>query len=766
MTVRGPSALAAAVASVLAVLLMAGSVPAAGPLLVLDDAPSPGDFLAAQRASAGMPSPGAMERARAGAETLQARTRTGAPQLADADWRLEGPTSIGGRVVDLAVDPARANTIYAAAATGGVWRSSDAGTTFQPSWPDDAPQAMGALAIGSDGTLFAGTGEANPGGGSLVYGGNGIYRSRDGGASWQHVGLSTTWAIGRIAVDPTDPDTVFVAASGNLFLPGGQRGLYRSTDAGDTWELVLAGANRTTGAIDVAIDPSDPDRMFAAMWDHRRFPDLRRYGGKGSGVFRSLDGGDTWSRVDGLPSGSEVGRIGVAIAPLAPEFVYAVVIAKAGHLEGFYRSTNGGLTWQRSVNDIALSLAQATYGWWFGRVWVDPFDPLHVFAAGIELVMSFDGGLTWTIDPSTVQKPTHPDQHAMAWDPMIATRVYLGNDGGVYRSEVDGALASWTPALVQPFTQFYSVDVAETDARRIVGGAQDIGNVRSYGPAEQPLGVWNTYGNIGDGEENLIDPIDPSYVYSCTQYGNCSRSTDGGDTNASFSPGGARFNWFTPIEFDPGDPSVLYSGGDLVSRSDDRARTWTDISEPLSSNQGRDWPSYPFGTLTALGIAADARTIYAGLDEGGVWVTRNLGSHWQRIDAAIPDRWVTSIAVPTHDAERAIVTLSGYRSGANGAHVFRTEDAGQTWTDISGDLPDAPVNSATFARDGALVVATDVGVFVTADEAVPTWYMVGTLPLVPVTDLRWHEGSGRLYASTFGRGIYSVALPGVDGPAA
>jgi hypothetical protein len=316
--------------------------------------------------------------------------------------------------------------------------------TFAPAWPADNTQAMGALAIAPDGTLYAGTGEANPGGGSITYGGTGIYRSRDGGASWQVVGLPNSWAFGRIAVDATDSNIVFAAAAGNLFVPGGDRGLYKSTDGGNTWNLALAGANATTGAVDVVVDPQNHQRIWAAMWDHIRQPSLRTYGGVGSGLYESLDGGTLWTRITGvsLLDPTQVGRIGVAVAPSNDNDVYAILITWDGPLGGFFYSSDGGATWGKS-NDSTLTSSQTSYGWWFGRVTVDPANPLHVFAGGLSQSVSSDGGKTWT-NVST----GHADHHALVFDPTTANRAYMGNDGGVEVSTNSGA--AWTRATYQP----------------------------------------------------------------------------------------------------------------------------------------------------------------------------------------------------------------------------------------------------------------------------------------------------------------------------
>ena len=708
----------------------------------------PDEWMVAQRVSGGAITPAALEAAATQADLLGRQTLAAAPDVAQAAWSLVGPTNVGGRIVDIVVDPCQTDQIFVAAATGGIWRSTDAGATFSPAWPAKNPQAMGALAEGSDCVLYAGGGEANPGGGSISYGGKGLYRSTDGGDTWKRVGLKGVDRIGRIAVHPTDARTVFVAAAGPLFARGGPRGVYRSTGGGGS--LVLAGANDTTGAVDVALDPTNPDVVFAAMWDHLREPGLRRYGGVGSGVYRSVNGGQTWKRLGGgLPAPSpNVGRIGLAVAPSNPSRVYAIVIQTNGSFEGFYVSNNSGDSWTKVPNNGTLSSSQATYGWWFGRVYVDPADADHVFVAGVPLVVSFDGGNSWSDSSGGI----HADQHAMAWDPRDGGRVYLGNDGGVYRSEANGA-PPWTKGTYQPFTQFYSVDVSQQDSSRMVGGAQDNGALRSYPNA------WNAYGG-GDGEEALINSFDQQNVFSCSQYGDCARSTNGGDTS---SPIGAtvssRRNWFTPLQFDPSNPQVMYYGGNQLNRSTSNGVSWTVISPDLTGGPGQD-PFYPFGTMTTVAAArTDGNVILIGTDDGRVWRTADLGAHWTRqTDPDLPAIWVSRVTIDPGDANVAYATFSGFRAADRAPYVARTGDGGSTWTDVSGNLPRAPVNDLIL-RGSALFVASDVGVYRSMDGGA-SWLQVGSgLPKVPITDLEVGSATNVLVAATFGRGIWRVPLP-------
>ncbi|MBT2526014.1 glycosyl hydrolase [Streptomyces sp. ISL-99] len=662
-------------------------------------------------------------------------------------WKPLGPTNIGGRIVDLALDPQDADTVYAAAASGGLWRSTNAGRTFSPAWPARQTQAMGAVATSSDGTLYAGTGEPNPGGGSLTYEGTGVYRSTDDGKTWKSAGLRDSGTVGALRADPRDPRRIFAAAAGSLYVPGGDRGVYLSENAGKSWRHVLDVPNEFTGAVDVQIDPADPDRVYAVMWDRRREPDKRTYGGTGSGVFRSDDGGSTWRRLGGgLPaSGPDTGRIGLGVAASEPGRLYALVGDAKGGFAGFFTSADAGDSWTRLPDDSKLAQSQGGFSWWFGKVWVDPDDARHVHAAGVALMTSKDGGASWTGESQAV----HVDQHAMVWDPRRPSRVYLGNDGGVYRSEADGD-RGWTKATYMPWTQLYSVATTPQDTGRISGGAQDNGSLRSWGGA-----AFNEYLG-GDGLQNLINPADRENVYACYQYGNCARSTDGGNAMTYFTQATTsdRRNWFTPLQFDPVNPRVMYYGGNRLNRSTDGGATWQPISPDLTGGPSRD--NYPYGTLTTVAAARDGRTVWAGTDDGRVWVTRDLGANWTKVLEGQP--WVTRVVVDPKDPETAYVALSGYRSGEAQPHLLRTTDAGASWTDLSGNLPQAPVNDVVLAGGGRLYAATDQGVFIRNGSR--GWRRLGGgMPLVPVDDLDYDARNHRLVAATFGRGFYEFRTP-------
>ncbi|MDP9383711.1 MAG: hypothetical protein M3P50_00475, partial [Actinomycetota bacterium] len=718
----------------------------------------PGDAILSRQlyGSDQLPSGDLFEQAAARTRALGRATAAQAPDVASPEWQMVGPTEIGGRVLDVAVDPEVPDQIFIATATGGVWKSTDKGETFTAAWPQDETQAIGALTMTPSGVLFAGTGETGPGGGSLTYGGTGVYRSKDRGRTWQRVGLPDSSRISRIVVDPKDERRIFVAASGPLFKAGGERGLYRSTDGGDTWTRVLEGDNETTGAVDLAIDPANPQRMLAATWDHLREPDRRRYTGTGSGVYQSTDGGDTWKRVAYPPFASSpgLGRIGLAFAPSDPKTVFAVLSGESGAGLGMHRSVDGGQTWV-ALPDPVVHANAVVYGWWFGRVWVDPKDPNHVFSAGLFLIESKNGGVSFEINDEP-----HADQHALAWDLKVPKRVYLGNDGGVYRSDDNGA--KFTFAKYQPFSQLYGLDVGEQDPTRIVAGLQDNGVIRSYGARD---GRWNSYGG-GDGERTLINPRNQDIVYGCSQYGSCFVSKTGGDSPKDFFDDeviSTRKNWFTPIEFDPEDPRTIYTGGEIMNRSDDDAGSFRTVSPDLSNGSGRETnPLFRnFGTLTTI-APAPKRTgiIYAGTDDGNLWFTRNGGGSWTKAgDPDLPKAWVTRVEVDRANPDVAYVTYSGFRQQQDSAYLLRTTDGGKSWEDIGAGLPRAPLNDVNAIGD-QLAVASDVGVFLSRDGG-RSWLRLGRgLPLAPVFELRYHAPTDSLFAATFGRGVYRIAMPG------
>jgi photosystem II stability/assembly factor-like uncharacterized protein len=702
------------------------------------------------------------------------------PQGNAASWSLVGPSNVGGRIVDLVVDPTHPDTVYTAASGGGIWKSTDAGMTWHSSWPTNVTQTLGALAIGPDGTLWAGTGEANPSGGGLTYFGDGIYKSTDGGATWQHWGLVDSAAIGRIVVDPTDPNRVYVAAAGSISKSVSQRGIYRVDNGGKDWKLVLSPPNDTTGGIDLAIDPANHNRVYAALWDHQRNNGARNYGGVGSGLFRSDDGGDTWTRLEnivgpvssydqtrtGLHADASLGRIGIGIAPSNPNRVYVVFGSPYGPDKGFYISNDGG----DSFTSGGRPGASGGYQWWFGRLWVDPTNPDHLFSADVNLRESNDSGQTWHNSNGV-----HSDQHAMEWDPNVPNRIYLGNDGGMYRSDANGSSGSWQHATYEPWNQSYHLAVAADDPSRLASGLQDNGSVRTWTTTSPPsdLSQWNSYGG-GDGHEVLIDYSDHNVYYECSQVGVCHRHVDSGGVSKSFNFGtrhSSRITTDAPIVLDPSNPDVVYFGGNVLDRSTDQGATFTQISPPgdyltgpVPPEENDLGPFYAneYATISWIAPAkTDSNTIYVGTDTGRVWKTTDLGANWTELTGnGLPQRWVNALIVDPTDANHVYAAFSGYREGDDAANLFETTDGGATWQNISGNLPNAPVEMITYDQaQHQLYAATDFGVFYLKNGK-KNWARLGAaLPNTPVLDVKLSGDGKTIYAATFGRSVWSLPAP-------
>jgi photosystem II stability/assembly factor-like uncharacterized protein len=669
-------------------------------------------------------------------------------------WEFAGPLNIGGRLTDVEMHPSDMQTIYAAAASGGIFKTVNAGESWSPIFDDALNLSVGDIAIAPSNSqiIYAGTGEANCGGGSQTYDGVGIYKSSDGGDTWTHCGLEASRNIGRLVIHPENPDVVYVAAMGNLFSENPERGIYKTSDGGISWLQVLY-VSDSTGGIDIVIHPEDPDTLYSAMWERVRRPNRRSYGGLTCGIYRTYDGGQNWTELtNGLPSpGPNVGRIGIDISQSDPNTLYAIYADKPGYFEGVYKSINCGDSWSQT-NDGSLSDCYASYGWWFGRISIDPVDPNVAFVIGFDLYKTSNGGNSW----SNISSPeVHVDHHGLYIHPMNHNFIVNGNDGGLYTSLNGGSTWSWVNNL--PVTQFYTCEVDHQHPERLYGGTQDNETNRT------------TTGNIddwqsiywGDGFYVLVDPLNNNYVYAEYQYGNFAKSTNGGNSfNTAMNgiSGSDRMNWCTPVVFDPANPEILYYGANRLYKSTNRASSWSAISTDLTNGPG---VNLTYGTISTISVSpVNPEIIYVGTDDGNVWVSATNGMGWEYLSASLPDRWVTRVAADPVDENTAYVAFSGYRWDEYLPHIFRTSDMGQTWEDISGNLPEAPINDVIIDPEdnNCLYAATDVGVFVTQNLG-QTWEMEGlNLPNVPINDLTLHNESRTLVAATFGRSMYKYDL--------
>ncbi|MFZ4462966.1 MAG: T9SS type A sorting domain-containing protein [Bacteroidales bacterium] len=667
-------------------------------------------------------------------------------------WELAGPVNVGGRISAVALNPSDQQIFYVGAASGGVFKTENAGLSWQTIFDDQPSLSIGdiVLAPSNPDVIYVGTGEANAGGGSVSYDGLGVFKSDDGGDSWTSCGLEASGSIGRMAIHPQNPDICYVAAMGRMFSKNDERGVFKTSDGGQSWQKVLF-LNDSTGAIDIVLDPQNPENVYAAMWERIRRPDERVYGGPSCGIWRSFDGGENWQQLSsGLPSPSaNVGRIGITVAPSDPSVLYAIYADKTGYFDGVFKSTNYGDSWTQT-NDAALNNIYSSYGWWFGRLRIDPTNPNIVFAIGFDLFKTSNGGSSW----SNVGYSVHVDQHDLYAHPQNTNFVVLGNDGGVYTSQNGGS--TWNHIENLPITQFYTSEIDQQHPDRLYGGAQDNGTIRTM------TGNTNDWAEIygGDGFVVKVDPINNQYVYAEYQYGGLGRSTNGGTSfsGATNGLGGSdRFNWMSPLTFDPVNPATLYFGSNKVYRSVNRAVSWSAISPDLTNGPGQY--NQTFGTTTTISVSpVNQDIIYAGTDDGNVWVTQNAGLNWTKISDDLPDRWVTRISADPFDEATAYVTFSGYRIDEYIAHIYRTTDFGQSWTDISGDLPEAPISDIIPdpEQDSTLYVASDMGVFGTVNLG-ETWIPVGdNLPNVPMIDLTFQPELRMLVVATYGRSMYKI----------
>ena len=662
------------------------------------------------------------------------------------EWQLAGPTNIEGRVTTIAIHPQTPQTVFIGTANGGVWKSTNFCQTWTSVFNNQNTSSIGALAIDplNGNVIYCGTGEAN----SLrsYYPGTGIYKSTDGGASWVFSGLDSSYCFGNIAIDPVNPQIVYAAALGSTRRKTDQRGVYRSSNAGASWERKLYIAD-SVGAVDVVVDPSNPTKVIAAMWERQRREDYIKYGGRNSGIYISTNSGANWAQPGGgFPMNDvNLGRISLDISKSNPQVIYALTAGTSGTSRGLYKTSNGGTNWSQ----INASAAPSSNYAWFNRICkVSPANPDKVFAGGLEMYLSLNGGTTLSVVTTS-----HVDQHAVAFAPSNPDYIVIGNDGGIDYSINGGA--SWQFSTTLPVTQFYAGEIDYNNPNTILGGTQDNGTIRTTGSANN----WNEiYG--GDGFYCLVDYINPQNVYASSQSGGLGRSVDGGQ---SFSSGTTGLdltytNWMTPYVMDKNNPQVLYCGTYKIHKTTNGMQSWTAISPDLANRHVAN-----LGTITTVDVAkSNPEVIYCGTDDANVWVTTNSGTNWTKINSGLPYRWVTRVAIHPDSANVCYVTLSGYKVDSTGSHIFRTTNFGSTWISIRGNLPDAPINDVLIdpANTNTLYIGTDITVMYTTNVGA-NWYLLGNgIPSnVPCHDLTLHNPTRSLVVWTHGRSAFRTTLP-------
>lgn len=675
----------------------------------------------------------------------------------------------GGRAM-VAVGVAQNPHTYYMGATGGVWKTTNAGASWRPISDDDfGTAAVGAIAVApSDpNVVFVGMGES-PLRNIASSQGDGVYRSTDAGESWDHVGFRDVKQIGEIRIHPTDPNTVWVAAQGNAYLPGDNTGIYKSTDGGTTWRRVLEPLNESTGAVDLALDMSNPRVLYAAMWDNQRTAWALRSGGPGSGIWRSVDGGESWEQLtEGLPEGA--GKIGVAASPAKPGLVWAIIEAE-GDTGGLYRSDDGGDSWKQ-VNKERLLRARS---WYYMHIFADPNDADTVYVMNAPFLKSVDGGKTFANIPVP-----HGDNHYLWISPDDSRRMINANDGGANVS-FDGG-ASWSRQDNQPTAQFYRVNTDNLFEYRIYGGQQDNTTVAIRSRSRDgSIGRddWEIQGGCESAHVSF-SADDPRYTYAgcylglIQEFDTVTRTVRSVKAYEELGLGveakdqKLRFNWNAPIHVSEHNPNVIYHAANVLLRSDDRGFTWQTVSPDLTRNEeDKQGPgSGPhtnenievYNTIFALEESPhEAGTIWAGSDDGLVHVTRDGGESWDNVTPRGAGRGlINSIDVSPHDPATAYVVAMKYKEGDNEPHVYKTENYGRTWRSISSGLPSdhfARVVREDTIRPGLLFAGMERGLYASFDGG-GTWRSLQTnLPIVPITDLMVRQGD--LVLATQGRAFW------------
>ena len=688
-------------------------------------------------------------------------------------FRSIGPAVTSGRVADVAVDPVHPDTWYVAAASGGVWKTDNAATTWTPVFDHEGSYSIGCVVIDPHDplTVWVGTGENNSQR-SVSYG-DGVYRSNDGGKSWTNVGLKASEHVGGIAIDPRDGNVVYVAAQGPLWRAGGDRGLYKTTDGGKTWDRVL-NVDEWTGVNEVALDPRNPDVLYATSYQRARQVWALIDGGPGSAIWKSRDGGKSWKKLEsGLPKGDK-GRIGIAISPVNPDVVYAIVEAR-GKDTGVYRSSDGGGSWEK-MSDYSSSSPQ-----YYNRLFADPKVEGRVYAMDTFMMVSDDGGKNFR---RAGEKSKHVDNHVIWIDPRNNQHLLVGCDGGLYQS-FDRA-KTWQFIANLPVTQFYNVALDDdTPFYHVYGGTQDNNSLGGPAQTNNAHGIRNSDWYVtsgGDGFQCAVDPTDPNVVYSESQYGGLVRydrkTGEQVDIQPQSNPGEPplRWNWDSPVLVSPHAHTRLYFAAQRVFKSDDRGDTWTPVSPDLTRQidrnklkmMGRVWSvdavakntsTSPYGNIVALEESPKQEgLLYAGTDDGLIQV----GDHgsWRKVESfpGVPaNTSVSDLCASRRVAGRIYASFDGHSAGDFKPYLLRSDDAGKSWTSVAGNLPERG-SVLAIAEDHVdadlLFAGTEFGVFFSADGGKRWTQLKGGLPTIAVKDIAIQRRENDLVLATFGRGFY------------
>ena len=689
-----------------------------------------------------------------------------------------GSATMSGRVaaVTAYTDNGRL-VVYAGAASGGVWKSVNGGSTFKSVFDDQPVQSIGAVAVDPTNpkNIWVGSGESWTRNSISI--GNGIYKSTDGGDNWTNVGLKNSERIAKIIVNPKDGNSVVACVTGHAFDDSDERGVYKTSDGGKTWRKVLAGANGSTGCAMISAISSDPNTIYATMWDFRRQAWTFRSGGPGSGIFKSTDGGEHWNEINdsnakGLPA-KPYGRIAIAVAPSKPNVVYAMIESKKSAL---FRSDDAGQSWKQ----LDASQYMVWRPFYFGNLIVDPKDENKIFKVDLVLLLSVNGGKSF----SPVSGSAHGDFHDVWIDPNNSNTIIAGDDGGLWRS-LDGG-TRWEHFMNLPVSQFYHVSVDNADPYHVYGGLQD--NSSWVGDSSYPGGVTNSrWENMfgGDGFWMWEDPSDPNYIYAEAQGGTIGRVNRHTHEMRAITPyplygeKKLRFNWNTPIQVSPNDKNTLYMGAQFLYRSKDHGQSWERISPDLTTNDPEKQKQEESGGVTIDNSAAEMHTtvysinespknaqlIWVGTDDGNVQITQDGGKTWNNVVANVPGvgkaPWVTWIEASRYNDSTAYATFDRHMYGDMKPYVFKTTDYGKTWTPLkaaeSGVRGYAHVIKEDTQNPNLLFLGTEFGLWISIDGG-ERWaqYKGSSFPNVAVRDIVVHPRTSDLILATHGRGIWII----------
>ncbi len=695
------------------------------------------------------------------------------------ELRNIGPALMSGRIADIAIAPEDPATWYVAVGSGGVWKTTNAGTTWTPIFDEESSYSIGAVTLdpSNSNTLWVGTGE-NVGGRHIGFG-DGIYHSLDGGESWKNLGLENSEHISKIIVHPNDPDTVFVAAQGPLWSSGGDRGLFKTTDGGKNWENVLS-AGEWTGVTDVVMDPRDPDRLYAAAWQHQRTVAAYVGGGPESGIHMSEDGGKTWTELtNGLPEGN-MGKIGLAISPQRPDVIYAAIELNR-RTGGVWRSETRGASWTKMSDAVGAGTGPHYYT----EVYASPHKVDRIYLVSNTSQVSEDGGETWR---NINNEYKHVDDHAIAFRADDPDYILVGSDGGLYESYDNEK--SWRFIDNLPVTQFYKVAVDDTEPFYLVyGGTQDNNSQGGPSRTDNRHGIRNSDWFItlfADGHQSAVEPGNPDIMYAEWQEGNLVRHDRTTGEIVHIQPQAApdepveRFNWDAPILVSAHNPQRLYFASYRLWRSDNRGDSWTALSSDLTRNEdrmqlpvmGRQWSwdagwdllaMSQYNTITSIGESPlDENILYVGTDDGIIQATNDGGETWNRIDVGslpgVPDTaFVNDIRADLYDANTVYVALDNHKYGDYAPYLLKSTNRGASWTSIAGDLPERHlvwrVVQDHVDRD-LMFTATEFGLFFTVDGGGKWIELTSGAPTIAFRDVTIQRREEDLVAASFGRGFF------------